>query len=161
MATANKQYGARNLASLAAGVIDPITAKRGFGKANLIASWSDVVGPRYAATTRPERLHWPRDGYGAVLTVRVAGPGAVFLQHESELFLERINAFLGYAAVGELRIVQKPVGADDRGPVEPAEVPEAELKSIRESVSAVEAGDLRDALERLGAAIASDRLARP
>ena len=106
-------------------------------------------------------MHWPRDGYGAVLTVRVAGPGAVFLQHESEQFLERINAFLGYAAVGELRIVQKPVGAVDRGPAEPVELPEAELKSIRESVSAVEAGDLRDALERLGAAIASDRLARP
>jgi hypothetical protein len=160
MSVAKKQYGAVHLASLAARVIDPITAKRGFAKADLVSLWGEIVGPRYAATTQPEKLHWPRGGYGAVLTVRVAGASAIFLQHESEQFLERVNSFLGYSAVSELRIVQRPI-VQPVPAAPPPDLPAAEQEAVRASVSAVGAGGLRDALERLGAAIASDRLARP
>jgi hypothetical protein len=161
MSPVKKPYGAVRLARLAADVIDPITAKRGFAKANLVSSWGDVVGPRYAATTQPEKLHWPRDGYGAVLTVRVGGPGAVFLQHEKEQFLGRINTFLGYAAVTELRIVQKPIGRTARRAESPPDLPGPTREAIRESVAELADGGLRDALMRLATAIATDRLARP
>ena len=160
MVRAKKQYGAVQLASLAAQVIDPLTAKRGFAKADLVLAWSDVVGPRYAALTRPEKLRWPRNGFGAVLTVRVDGPAAVFLQHESEQFIARVNAFLGYSAVTSLRIVQKPIAAEGPPPAAP-EPSEAELAAVQQSVATIEAGGLRDALERLGTAVAADRLARP
>jgi hypothetical protein len=161
MTKAKKQFGAVKLANLAAGVIDPLTAKRGFAKAELVSSWNDIVGPRYGAMTRPEKLHWPRDGYGAVLTVRVSGPGAIFLQHESEQFVSRINAFLGYAAVTDLRIVQKPIARTDRPVPKAPDLPQSKRAAIKESVAAVEGGGLREALERLGTAIAADRLARP
>ena len=39
------------------------------------------------------------------------GPAAVLFQHEAGQIVERTNAFLGYAAVGQIRIVQGPVGA--------------------------------------------------
>jgi hypothetical protein len=161
MRHAQKHYGAVRLARLAAGVIDPLTAKRGFAKADLVTSWGDVVGPRYAATTQPEKLHWPRDGFGAVLTVRVDGPVAVFLQHEKEQFLGRVNAFLGYAAVTELRIVQRPIGRSARRDQAPPDLPGPTKDAIRESVAEMADGGLRDALLRLATAIATDRLARP
>ncbi len=161
MSPAKKQYGAVPLARLAADVIDPLTAKRGFAKADLVSSWSDVVGPRYAATTQPEKLQWPRDGYGAVLTVRVDGPGAVFLQHETEQFLARINTFLGYAAVTQLRLVQKPITRSGRRAEVPPDLPGPAREAIRESVAGMEDGGLRDALVRLATAVATDRLARP
>jgi hypothetical protein len=160
MSPPKKRHGAVHLASLTAGVIDPITAKRGFAKADLVSLWSDIVGPRYAGTTQPERLHWPRGGYGAILTVRVAGASAIFLQHESAQFLERVNSFLGHRAVAELRIVQRPMARP--GPsATPPELPAEEMEAVRGAVAAIDPGGLRDALERLGAAIASDRLARP
>jgi hypothetical protein len=161
MSPAKKHYGAVRLARLAADIIDPLTAKRGFAKAELVSSWGDVVGPRYAATTQPEKLQWPRNGYGAVLTVRVDGPGAVFLQHEKEQFLGRINTFLGYAAVTDLRIVQKPVERSARRAEAIPDLPGPTRDAIRKSVAGMEEGGLRDALMRLATAIATDRLARP
>ncbi len=158
-----KQRGPVQLARLAARVFDPVTAKRGFAKIDLIAAWSDVVGPRYAANTQPEKLQWPRDrSDGAVLTVRVSGPSSVFLQHETEQFIGRINSFLGFAAVSELRIIQRPITKTGRPmPPKQLDLPPADKAAIRQELADIDGGDLREALARLGTAIAQDRLARP
>ena len=158
-----KQRGPVQLARLAARVFDPITAKRGFAKVDLIAAWSDVVGPRYAASTQPEKLQWPRDrSDGAVLTVRVNGPTSVFLQHETEQFISRINSFLGFAAVCELRIIQRPITKTGKPmPAKPPDLAPDEKAAIRQELTDIDDGDLRDALARLGTAIAQARLARP
>lgn len=162
MAAKAKPYGLVPLARLAGGLFDPVTAKRGFAKADLIASWSEIAGPRYADKTLPEKLVWPRDrSGGAVLTVRVDGPSAVFLQHETQPFIERVNAFFGYPAVAELRIVQKPVASARAASPEPPVLPEAEARAVEDSVAEVESDGLREALRALGTAVATDRLARP
>ncbi|MHA1573465.1 MAG: DUF721 domain-containing protein [Alphaproteobacteria bacterium] len=162
MAKGSKGHGPLPIARLASRVINTATAKRGFAKADLISAWAEVAGPRYAALTQPESLRWPRDqAFGAILTVRVDGPAAVFLQHEADQFISRVNAFLGYAAVSELRIVQKPLGKKPATPGPPIELPPAMEKSIRRAVSDVESDGLRSALEQLGRAVATDRLARP
>lgn len=163
MGTRSKQRGPVQLARLASKVIDPATAKRGFAKADLVSAWAEIAGPRYGAVTQPERLHWPRSqsSSGAILTVRVNGPAAIFLQHETEQFLDRINAFLGYAAVAELRLVQKPIDSKPRPESPPPDLPTATKASIRNTVAGVDNDGLRDALEELGQAIARDRLARP
>ena len=51
---------------------------------------------------------------GATLVLRVDGGRSLDVQHNARQIIERINAYFGYAAVAELRIVQAPVGADDR-----------------------------------------------
>ena len=163
MAAASKPYGPLPLARLASRVLDPATAKRGFAKADLITAWAEVAGPRYAAQTRPEKLVWPRErsAGGAVLTVRAAGSAAIFLQHETEQFIGRVNSFLGYAAVAELRIVQKPI-TEERPPKRPPpSISAAEEQTIDRTVAGVENDNLREALAALGKAMAKDRLASP
>ena len=158
----SKHYGPISLARLASGILNSATAKRGFAKADLIAAWSEVAGARYADVTQPEKLHWPRgEGQGAILTVRVDGPAAVFLQHETEQFIARVNGFLGYSAVSELRIVQKPIAKKPALSPPPRELPAATEDFIRVSVAGVEDDGLRAALEQLGRAVATDRLAMP
>lgn len=162
MRSGSKQHGPIPIARLASLLIDKATAKRGFAKAELVTAWAEVAGPRYAALTQPESLRWPRDqAFGAILTVRVDGPAAVFLQHESDQFISRVNAFLGYAAVSDLRIVQKPLTREPEAPAPEMELPPAAEKSIRQAVSNIDSDDLRSALEQLGRAVATDRLARP
>jgi len=162
MRKGSKQHGPIAIARLASLLIDKATAKRGFAKAELVTAWAEVAGPRYAALTQPESLRWPRDqAFGAILTVRVDGPAAVFLQHETDQFISRVNAFLGYAAVSDLRIVQKPLSKEPTTIGALVELPPAVQKSIRQAVSDVESDDLRAALEQLGRAVATDRLARP
>jgi hypothetical protein len=161
MSASARNRGAVPLAKLASRVLGPVTAKRGFAKADLLAAWDEVAGQRYAAVTQPEKLHWPRDGAGAVLTVRVAGPAAVFLQHETEQFIARVNSFLGYNAVTDLRIVQRPLSRDAAVAAEPPPTLSAEEEqAVQRAVGEIDSDDLRDALTRLGEAIAAENLAR-
>jgi hypothetical protein len=150
-----RRRGAVALAELVGKVLAPVTAKRGFATADLLAAWPEIVGPRYADCTRPERVSWPRGEEAArkpgLLVLRVDGPRAIFVQHEAGQIIERVNGFLGYAAIGQMRIVQGPVGP--RTPAPPA--PARELRPVEEmrlaaTVAGVADEDLREALARLG-----------
>lgn len=164
MSDAAPRNGPVQFARLAARLFDPVTARRGFAKIDLIAAWDDIVGPRYAGVTQPAKMHWrDRDRTsGAVLTVRVAGPSAVFLQHESEQFLARINTFLGFEAVAELRIVQQPI-VRTAGPLRRRlpPLPEADRAALARTLDGIESEALREALGRLGSTVAREKLARP
>src|SRR5215470_3462857 len=99
--------------------------KYGFSTATLVTDWVRIVGRELAAATAPERLKWPRgvapadvEGNapgqgrrGATLVLRVDGGLSLNVQHQARQIIEQINAYFGYAAVAELRIVQAPVGA--------------------------------------------------
>lgn len=162
MARSETSRGPTQFARIAARLFDPVTAKRGFAKVDLIASWDDVVGPRYAGVTQPAKLQWRRDrNAGAVLTVRVGGPSAVFLQHESEQFIARINAFLGYDAVSELRIVQQPIRRRGGTEMSLPELPAEEKRALEDQLRNIDSDQLRNALDRLGTALARERIARP
>jgi hypothetical protein len=158
--------GAVALAELVGKVLAPVTAKRGFATADLMAAWAEIVGPRYAGCTRPERVAWPRGepaGHKpAVLVLRVEGPRAILVQHEAGQIIERVNAFLGYAAIGQMRIVQGPVAvpAGARKPEARALRP-AEENRLAAAVSDVADGDLRQALARLGRGVLADSDAEP
>jgi len=98
------------------------------------------------------------DGAPALLVVRVDGPRAIFVQHEAGQIIERVNAFLGYGAIGHLRIIQAPVSGG--GMVETtSERPlsadaEAELEA---RLSGVADKDLRSVLDRLGRGVLAKR----
>jgi hypothetical protein len=143
--------------------LDPAVARRGFATVDLLASWDAVVGPRYAGCTQPEKLTRPRQGDGpGVLTVRVDGARAVFLQHELPQFIDRINGFLGYAAVGEVRIIQKPMPVAPRqAPEAPPPLPASAEAALAEAVAPVEDEALRESLRQLGRAVTGRRLAQP
>jgi hypothetical protein len=46
---------------------------------------------------------------GATLVVRVEGARALDLHYQSRQIVERVNAYFGYAAVSELRLLQAPL----------------------------------------------------
>ena len=83
---------------------DAAMARAGFRDPTLVLRWNEIAGPEVARLARPLRLSQTQSG--GTLTL-MAEPGAsVFLQHESRVLSERINAFLGYPAVSKLRFVQ-------------------------------------------------------
>ncbi|MEI2386490.1 DciA family protein [Breoghania sp. JC706] len=164
--TNGRRRGAKPLADLIGGVMEPACRKRGFATADLLALWPDIVGERYGETTQPEALHWPRrnDGGGggtpdpATLVVRCDGPSALFLQHELPQVIQRINMFFGWAAVGRIKIVQKPLKRLPQRAIPRlrslSETEEAELKG---RLNGVDEAPLRAALDRLGRAIIAKR----
>ena len=150
-------------------LLSPAARKRGFASIDLIKHWAEIVGPAYADVTQPERLSWPRrledggeDGFEpAMLTVRCEGPRALLLQHEVPVLIERINAAFGYAAVGRIRIVQRPIARPEvlRGARLRALSP-AEEKRLKGNVEGIEDEGLRAALERLGRGVYASRTDR-
>jgi hypothetical protein len=147
--------GAVKLSDLVGKAIAPLAGPRRLAAAELAAAWPTIAGPRFANCTRPEKIHWrsgaSNEGKPGVLAIRVDGPSAVLLQHEAGQIVERVNAFLGYAAIREVRILQGPLGKTTAATTTPtADLgPETELL-LGKTVSPVETDSLRKALERLG-----------
>ena len=99
----------------------PVLERRGAAFAALVAGWPDIVGPRFAEDTALDRLVQPRGGGPGALHLRVTPALALELQHRAPQVVERINAFLGHAAVDRLMLTQRPMvmraqasGADAR-----------------------------------------------
>jgi hypothetical protein len=131
-------------------------AKQGFASTELVTRWPDIVGAEIAAHSQPEKIQWPRAADGgppepATLVLRVEGPTAVEIQHLSGVILERVNRFLGWQAVGRLRLRQAPLRRG-QSKVHPTIDPEAAAR-IAASLPDIRDEKLRDALARLGAAI--------
>ena len=155
---------AQPVSDLAAAVLDPVLRKRAGLSIGLVQSWEEIVGPRIATKSRPEKLQWPRRASDddpfrpATLVIACEGIAALHLQHETGEVIARVNSFLGFNAVDRIRIVQKPVSANVR-PARPAPRPltSSEKNGVQAKVSAIENDGLRAALERLGASVIGSR----
>ena len=144
---------ARSVAELAVATLDPLMRKRGLAKAQLLAWWPDIVGEAYAGATQPERIKWTRDGSAATLFILCDPAVSLQLSYETDRIRERLNGFLGYSAVGAVKIVQRRM-------VRPAIVaqpaqPEPDPERLRQLDARIKAFDppLRAALLDLGRAI--------
>ena len=166
----NSLFGVKVVGSFLPGLTRKAFEKYGFSTATLITDWAAIAGTDLAAYSVPERLKWPhrperteedaaptarRDAkarQGATLVLRVDGARALDVQYKAGQIIERINAYFGYAAVAQLRIVQAPVGAA------PSALPPVARKAaepLTQEVAHVADPGLRDALARLGANVQS------
>ena len=64
-----------------------------------------------------------------------------------------MNAYLGFPAIGKLRIVQKPVGEVAPRPVPPRPLTPSEARKIDGLTAEIEDEELRASLARLGRSI--------
>ncbi|HYE41750.1 MAG TPA: DciA family protein [Caulobacteraceae bacterium] len=136
--------------------IRELDARFGQGTGALNARWREIVGEPIARRTEPSKLVKGRQGGAYTLEIRVDGPSASLIQHQSADIIERVNLFLGAGAVEKLRIVQGPVKARPAAPVagrprvRSAPLDAAQEAELETSLEAAPEGKLRDALRQLG-----------
>jgi hypothetical protein len=129
-------------------------ARQGFAAREIVIHWPEIVGHEIAAIAEPIRMQWPRNPEGAApatLVLRVEGPAAIEVQHQSGLVIERVNRFFGWQAVDRLAFRQAPLRAQRTRPRPPRIDPEM-AEQIAHSLT-IEHPPLREALGRLGAAL--------
>jgi protein-disulfide isomerase len=137
-------------------------ARKGAGGGRLASivklrnDWQAIVGPDLARCTEPEALIPGRGGRGGakLLRLRVAGAAALEVQHRSGQIVERVNAYFGHRQIDDIRLMQGAItrAAGPRPIARPA--PEV-VARMDNKVSEVSDPELRAALARLGARIAT------
>lgn len=145
-------------------VLDPLLRRRAGMSVALIQSWDEVVGARLAPLTRPEKIAWPPRRHDdqrfepATLVVAAEAAAALELQHQTGEVMARVNSFLGFRAVGRIRIVQKPVRqAEPQPKPSPRALTDGEAARLAAVVSGIESEELRGALSALGKAVLANR----
>ena len=135
--------------------LDPVFRKRGFAGRDIVTRWSAIAPSPYDRVAAPDRLVWPRGDRGAggaTLYLRCAQGHALALSHEGDRIAEAVNRYFGYVLVSTVRLSAEPFvpqQADDRPPP-----PTATPPAVEAAVSGVDDTPLRDALRRLGSALA-------
>ncbi|MEP7457137.1 DciA family protein [Phyllobacterium sp. SB3] len=166
MSNDRSKKGFRPLADPAAGILDPVLRKRAGITIELVQSWEEVVGPELGRQSRPLKLLWPRRAHEddpfqpATLIIACQGFTAMRMSHETGEIISRVNAFLGFAAVGRIKIEQKPVALPVTKRRELPPVDASTRAKISHSVEKIEDDSLRDALERLGQSIHAEKIKR-
>ncbi|MDN3718381.1 DUF721 domain-containing protein [Roseibium salinum] len=151
------------MADLVGKAMTPACKKRGFASVDIIASWADIVGERYGTRVQPDRLIWPRQPeltdpdrppQPATLVVHTDGATALLLSHDSAQVIERINTFYGWAAIGRIKILQRPVLVKQPEPSKSLRaLTRSEEQRLEERLEGVENDRLRQALKKLGAQV--------
>lgn len=147
------------VSDVASDILDPVLKKRAGMTIGLVQSWDEIVGERLAAVTRPEKIAWPRRMHEddpfepATLVIACSGAAALRLQHETAEIIGRVNAFLGFGAVGRIKIVQKAVESARKEKPRQRTLSSDETNRIARVTGAIEDEELRQSLERLGASV--------
>jgi hypothetical protein len=135
-------------------LVKALDERFGQGSDGLAARWKEIAGENLARVTEPVKLITPRGGGQATLEIRVNGPAAALIQHQSPQIMERANLILGAGKVGKLRIVQGPLSIRPEAALtsKPGRRRKPPLDAAAESALIAETpeGPLKAALVRLG-----------
>ena len=94
----------------------------------------------------------PPTTISATLVLRVEGPRAIEIQHQTAVIIARVNRFFGWPAIGRVALRQAPLMRRRRRAAPPALDPDA-VREETQRLSNIADEDLRGALGRLGAAV--------
>ncbi len=136
------------VAALLPAILRPALRRRAPGVAQLLAEWPAIVGPALAAVTTPRRLA------GGTLTLGCATTVAMELHYSSGSVIQRINGHAGRVLVERLRFVPD-AEVPPPAPKAPPRPTPAAIARVAETVAGIEDGPLREALTRLGQAVAA------
>ncbi len=129
-----------------AALLKPLMREGGMGLGELKRRWPEVAGDSFSRAA-PEKLA------AGVLTLRVPGALAPFLQQQIPLLLERLR--VAGAQVKSIRIEQRSAAPAPRTNVRPLKTPlsAAEEAALAQALDPVADPGLKSALLRLGRAV--------
>lgn len=140
--------------------------KHGFQSADLLSHWAVIVGEDIARLCLPERISWSRPkeagtAPAGTLTLKAAPGRALDIQYKAELVRERINAYLGYAAIAKVKVVAGQAAL----PSAPAKAgniaPQAGQTPLPPAMERLEDDELKQALARLRDGILTEKSRSP
>lgn len=151
-------HGRKTLIGWLDAPLKKVQRKRGFAESRLLTDWPQIVGAAFAQHCAPQKLSFPKDQHGATLHILCESGWATELQFQEPVLLDKIATFFGYRAVGAIRIHQAPLPSKPPKPTAPVHYNADDAPdSLKQNVSHIEDGELKDALLRLGLSLEAKR----
>ena len=154
----NKPNSPQPLAALVGRCLANAFKRQGFASSELVIHWEEIVGAEIAACAEPIRMQWrsrasdPDESPPATLVLRVEGPTAIEIQHQSAVIVERINRYFGWRALAGIALRQAPLARRRAKPAR-RKIDQELADAISSQMTGIADDALRAALGRLGAAI--------
>jgi hypothetical protein len=101
---------------------------RGFAVTRLLTGWAEIAGEDMARITRPVKVGYGREGFGATLTLLVSPAHAPMVQMDLPRLKDRVNAAYGYAAIARISLTQTAATGFAEGQAQFAPAPKAEKR---------------------------------
>lgn len=136
--------------------------KMGIDFGNLLLTWQDVVGPEIAQKCQIEKFAFRKDERGnATATLKVQSYFAQECQYMIPQLIEKMNRFMGYKAIADIKIKQVMVPFEDVSSLHDVKLKKALSEKDEAEIEAVihDCTDERihDLLRQLGEGIYSRR----
>ncbi|MBK67035.1 MAG: hypothetical protein CMP22_02760 [Rickettsiales bacterium] len=134
--------------------------KKGLLFGQLIQNWSSIIGAEKAKLATPINISFAKSKRvnetktEATLVILVNSANATVLQHEQNLWIEKINLFFGYRAVGSIKIqhdtVTNPKKVTNKLGTRTKGLSRSERKDLDENLKDISDENLKEALKNLG-----------
>ena len=153
----NKPSSPKPLSALVGRCLAGAFKRQGFASSELVIHWEEIVGAEIAACAEPIRMVWtrasdPDEAPPATLVLRVEGPAAIEIQHQSAVIVERVNRYFGWQALAGIALRQAPL-VRRRGKRARPVIDQRLAEALAAQMTGIADEGLRSALGRLGAAI--------
>ncbi len=148
----SKRRGVAKLSRASAPLISKAVRAKGFAEAEIVTRWARIVGADLARATVPLKLQFPRgQRQGATLFIRTESAFAPLLQQRANHVIERVNRYLGYAAVERVEVKQGPMMHKPvKAPLEKGQLNRGQQQKLAQLVGEGDLSPLRQAVRSLG-----------
>ena len=131
--------------------------KRGFQNSAILTDWDMIVGKRLVKYSVAERILYKKAmRTQGVLHIKVFGAMATEFDHQSNLIIEKINQYMGYKAVGSIKLhhTQEIPARDDKLKKEKTVLKitpdDFDEQGLHDVIDGLEEGALKEQLTRIG-----------
>ena len=136
---------------LPAYALKPLKA-RGFNDYDIIANWANIVGPKWAELSRPDKITFFNKTRKGIIYIRVYASAAVLLQQISQEIIDRVNSYIGFNAIEKISLIQD-YNLTPKKPTVESLKPSETVADQR--IEAIEDPELKEALYNLKASMSA------
>ncbi len=130
---------------------------------NIISNWTNIVGKELSNITNPIKLSFRKNKDSQLITMHIGVKSSLSteIQYKSQLIIDKINNYLGYQGIHELKIIHNNQEIQKNRvtyKVNNLDISDNTISKVQSITKDLKNSDLKEALKNLGNAIISRQI---
>ena len=158
----NRTFVPKKIGETISKVNKKYSSKYGKNEFLIISKWPQIVGTFFADHSEPDKISRVTEEFNELnepifknfLHVKVSPAAAVEFQHYKDTIIEKINSFIGYKAIADLRLQQTFIPkAKVNNKRSDGKISNEEKEKIKNEIAVIHDEELQKSIVNLGASI--------